>query len=146
MAHGYADHVRSFVIEDEDAIVGRSVRGVQAAGGGDIVAQQDWAWRETIRLLQKQLSRVEFGHWYIVLEYEIPRRSRRPDVVLLSPTTIFVIEFKVGATVTTQLHVGKPNATPETYEIFTRDLLAAGSCLFCVRLKPPRTQSPSRPC
>jgi hypothetical protein len=36
--------------------------------------------------------------WTILLEYDIPRRGKRPDVILIADDLIFVIEFKVGAT------------------------------------------------
>lgn len=55
------------------------------------------AWRREIRLLKEQLASPQLQHWHIVLEYEIPRRSRRPDAILLNSTTVFVIEFKMGA-------------------------------------------------
>ena len=38
------------------------------------------------------------AQWSLLLEYEIPRRQRRIDAVLLAGTVIFAIEFKVGAT------------------------------------------------
>ena len=97
MSHGYAGYVRSFVNEDEDALVGKLVSAVQSTGVRDVGPEQVMAWRETIRLLRDQLSRPEFDDWYIILEYEIPRRSSRPDVILLSETTVFVIECKIGS-------------------------------------------------
>ena len=97
MAHGYADYVRSFVNEDEDSLVGKLVSAVQSTGVRDVGPEQTMAWRETIRLLKEQLSYPEFDDWYIILEYEIPRRSSRPDVILLTETTVYVIECKIGA-------------------------------------------------
>ena len=38
------------------------------------------------------------GDWALLIEYGIPRRQRRIDVVLLADTVVFVLEFKVGAT------------------------------------------------
>jgi hypothetical protein len=35
--------------------------------------------------------------WTLLLEYEIPRRQRRIDAVLLAGTVVLVLEFKVGA-------------------------------------------------
>ena len=37
------------------------------------------------------------GDWWLLFEYDIPRREARPDVVLLAHDVIFVLEFKVGA-------------------------------------------------
>ncbi|MDP9438327.1 MAG: DUF2075 domain-containing protein, partial [Actinomycetota bacterium] len=74
------------------------VRGVSASGINEHRSAQIYAWEEQTRILKAQLSDEAFHDWYIVLEYELPRRSRRPDVVLLGWGTIFVVEFKVGAT------------------------------------------------
>jgi hypothetical protein len=35
--------------------------------------------------------------WPVLMEYEIPRRQKRPDVILIAHNIIFVIEFKFGA-------------------------------------------------
>jgi len=44
--------------------------------------------------LKKRFSNAE--GWWLLLEYEIPRRSKRPDVIILADDLIFVIEFKIG--------------------------------------------------
>ena len=97
MANGYASNVAAFIEADEDYLIGRLVDEVGASGVYTHEQAQILAWREEIRVLKNQLGSKEFQDWFIILEYEIPRRSRRPDVILLSPSTIFVIEFKVGA-------------------------------------------------
>ncbi|KQQ13305.1 hypothetical protein ASF53_14135 [Methylobacterium sp. Leaf123] len=97
MTHGYASTLREFITADEDAIVGRLVDGVAATGIDRHRNTQIDAWRREVRLLKAALGAPGFREWFIVLEYELPRRARRPDCILLSPHTIFVIEFKVGA-------------------------------------------------
>ncbi len=97
MTHGYAGSVGDFLQADEDAIVGGLVGGVAATGVGTHRSAQIDAWREEIRILKAQLDDEAFLDGYIVMEYELPRRSRRPDVILLDRGSIFVIEFKVGA-------------------------------------------------
>ena len=37
-------------------------------------------------------------NWWVLFEFEIPRRGKRPDIVLLAHDLIFILEFKVGAT------------------------------------------------
>src|SRR5262249_54401618 len=39
---------------------------------------------------------VESSTWNLLLEFEIPRRGKRPDVILLASDVIFIIEFKIG--------------------------------------------------
>lgn len=59
------------------------------------------AWKDEVMLLQSQLSQLpvrlaEASQWGLLLEFTIPRRQRRIDVVLLAGQLIFVIEFKSG--------------------------------------------------
>ncbi|HEX4147127.1 MAG TPA: DUF2075 domain-containing protein [Pirellulales bacterium] len=37
------------------------------------------------------------GSWTVLLEFDIPRRGKRPDAILIADDLIFVIEFKIGA-------------------------------------------------
>ena len=97
MAHGHASTVGEFLKIDEDSLIGQLASGVFGTGINELSNAQERAWREEVRLLRDQLSALVFQDWYIILEYEIPRRSRRPDVILLSATTIFVVEFKMGS-------------------------------------------------
>jgi len=60
------------------------------------------AWRTAIGGLQ-QAARIwaktipDASEWAILLEYEVPRRRRRIDALILSHDLIHLIEFKVGA-------------------------------------------------
>lgn len=97
MPHGWDSTVAQFMDTESDAIVGSLARGVFSTGISEIGAIQEKAWRQEIGILKSQLKHSYFADWHIILEYEIPRRSRRPDVILLGKTTIVVIEFKIGA-------------------------------------------------
>lgn len=60
------------------------------------------SWGLTIpivrRLYQDNAGRIaDLDEWYVLYEYSIPRRSKRIDVVLLSPRAIYVIECKIGS-------------------------------------------------
>jgi len=78
------------------------------------------AWSECFTILHEQLTALcrtytNAEDWYIVFEYELPReRGRRPDVLILTPHTIFVIEFK-GYNSILQAHIDQVAA-------YTRDL------------------------
>ena len=59
------------------------------------------SWERTISTLKTILAQLaaEFtgaGDWGLLLEYEIPRRDRRVDVVLLAGSLVLVLEFKTG--------------------------------------------------
>jgi hypothetical protein len=61
------------------------------------------AWRASVGLL-RSLARllvstdVQSTDWHYFLEFDIPRRSRRIDIVLIAHNVIIPIECKVGAT------------------------------------------------
>lgn len=97
MSHGFAGHVAEFRSLEEDVLIGRLIDGVAATGVDGHRNAQIAAWREQIRILRCQLAMAPFQASFILLEYEIPRRSRRPDMVLLHGSIVFVVEFKVGA-------------------------------------------------
>lgn len=110
MGHGHASPVSSFIKTDEDTLVGQLVKGVTATGIASHRSSQIEAWKSEIRLLKEQLADSRFQDWYIILEYEIPRRSRRPDVILLTPSTILVVEFKIGAQIYDSLSCWQANS------------------------------------
>ena len=97
MPHGWSSTIAQFIQAEDDAIIGSLAHGVFSTGISEISAIQEDAWRQEISILKSQLKHSRFIDCHIILEYEIPRRSRRPDVILLGKTTIVVIEFKVGA-------------------------------------------------
>lgn len=60
------------------------------------------SWEYTVpfmqRLYRQSAIRItDLSDWRILYEYPIPRRSKRIDVVLLSPRVVYVIEIKMGA-------------------------------------------------
>ena len=117
MSHGFAGSVADFRSFDEDALIGRLIDGVAATGVDGHRNAQIAAWREEIRILRRQLIEPEFQPWFIVLEFEIPRRSRRPDAVLLNGGVVYVVEFKVGA----QVHDATSRWQVESYAMDLRD-------------------------
>lgn len=59
------------------------------------------SWERTIHTLKQALKLLEadfpnVGAWGLLLEYEIPRRGRRIDAVLLAGALVLVLEFKTG--------------------------------------------------
>ncbi|WOX06849.1 DUF2075 domain-containing protein [Microbulbifer pacificus] len=71
---------------------------------GHLAAKHDFAldhlqresWINEIKHLRETLTSISKGHLFF--EYTIPRMGRRADIVLVVGATIFVIEYKVGAT------------------------------------------------
>lgn len=86
----------------EDAALGRLNRATLADAHATNFTAQQGAWLVQLRLLREVAAAVmsrrpEAGGWYLLLEYRIPRRSKRIDCVVLTGSAVLVIEFKVGA-------------------------------------------------
>ena len=69
----------------------------------DAFRSQQESWRHTIDGLIASSkiwlqNHPEAQEWTILLEYELPRRSRRVDGVILARDIVVLIEFKDGAT------------------------------------------------
>ncbi len=87
-AYYYAD-LKDFLKASTNEILGQLVR----ASGFSIEQTQRDAWLEQIKILKVQLCEID-GRIYF--EYAIPRMGKRIDVVVLTGSVLFVLEFKVG--------------------------------------------------
>jgi hypothetical protein len=93
----YADTLHDFLHHDDHAIIG----SLGAAAHGPVEQTQIEAWRQEIGILKKVLGKRPESPslnqpGYIIFESPIPRMGSRIDAVLLFPSVIVVIEFKVG--------------------------------------------------
>ncbi len=69
-----------------------------ARGGRGSEPQQLRAWEETVALLHEALLPLpETRGWRVLLEHALLRLGKRPDVLLLTPRGVFVLEVKLGA-------------------------------------------------
>ena len=89
---------------NEVEVIGRLSTSLADAGFASQLADQTIAWRHQLSLLKQcaavlLASEPRCASWMLALEYEIPRRSKRIDTVLLTPNVVIVIEFKIGATI-----------------------------------------------
>lgn len=100
---GYRTSVGGFLETDKARIIGLLVESIADAGIENQRSAQIRAWNDQIDILKTALSKVvrsrhEAKDWYLALEYQLPRRQKRPDAVLLADDVILVLEFKLGAT------------------------------------------------
>lgn len=63
---------------------------------GEALTTTNEAWKGEIELLQDVLQPWANEAGEIIFEYDIPRLSKRIDVVLLLRGIVFCLEFKVG--------------------------------------------------
>ena len=101
MHFGYGGRLTEFVEEDPVAIVGRLHQLVAEDGFRQLWTTQTAAWLEEVGFLKTACTQLmaaspSSSRWTILLEYEIARRGRRIDAVLLTNSTIVVLEFKIG--------------------------------------------------
>jgi hypothetical protein len=101
MSLAYRRTLADFVEDSPSEIVGRLHQSITEDGFSRTWNTQTSAWLEEIECLQVNGRRLvaaiaNAARWTILLEYEIARRARRIDAVLLTDTAIIVLEFKVG--------------------------------------------------
>jgi len=82
--------------------LGRLISEAYASGFATHYSKQTEAWQRGLDLLGEvahQLCEIlpTSQEWWLFFEFEIPRRGRRPDVVMIADDLIFVIELKIGA-------------------------------------------------
>jgi len=85
----YSNSIALFIKSDTNEILGQLTRNSDF----DVGQSQRDAWIEQINILQNILADYSGS---IYFEYSIPRMGKRIDVVVITGSVIFVIEFKVG--------------------------------------------------
>ncbi len=86
----YSNSIPEFLSDSENSILGSLGRNHP----NDIEKLQENAWIGQIKILKRQLAKINDGH--ILFEYSIPRMGKRVDNILLLNGIVFVLEFKVG--------------------------------------------------
>ncbi len=85
----YSNSIALFIKSDDNEILGQLTRN----SNFDVGQNQRDAWIQQIIVLKKIL--IDYSG-SIYFEYSIPRMGKRIDVVVITGSVIFVIEFKVG--------------------------------------------------
>ena len=98
--HGWAGSIRKF-LDQPGSLIEQSLQShLQSLLGSNAAGSQVEAWLEEIEVLKKSFRDLSIAkptclEWSVVLEYELPLEGgRRPDVIVLGPNRIFVLEFK----------------------------------------------------
>lgn len=60
------------------------------------------SWGSEIDILKDNFNKLitdgnSIGHWGILLEYDIPRRAKRIDAVIVTDKNYLIVEFKIGS-------------------------------------------------
>jgi hypothetical protein len=125
VAAAYRCRVRDYDASTAMEKLGHLIAASAGAGFSTHFHKQTKAWEaefEALIALCAYLSESVPGapDWYLLFEYDIPRRERRPDVVLLADDVLFVLEFKVGA----QSFLGSDEWQAYSYALDLRDFHA----------------------
>ena len=101
MYSAYSAILIDFLAADPAALVGQLHEAIASEGFSRQWTSQTSAWHEEVAVLQRVAGDLielvsESKSWTILLEYEIARRGRRIDAVLLLNRAVIVLEFKVG--------------------------------------------------
>ena len=105
----YADTVRNFLNTPVDELLQQLTRAYESDRYKELMIAQISAWREQIEALKRafaseELTRIEKNDWGIALEFVIPRRMGRIDVVLLIQGAVIGLEFKTQAVDSSAAH------------------------------------------
>ena len=98
--HGWSGSIRNFLDQPKSLIEEKLEAHLRGLLGMNAANSQTEAWLEEIDVLQSvfrdlAISRGDSLEWSVVLEFELPLEGgRRPDVIVLGPGKIFVLEFK----------------------------------------------------
>jgi hypothetical protein len=101
MAAFFRATFEEFLRSNESEIVGCLTRSAAKAGFHQQLHTQTEAWSAQVGFLKQSMrdlaTQADCGSWNLLLEYAIPRRAKRIDLVVLAGEVIFVVEFKWGA-------------------------------------------------
>lgn len=103
MTRAVSYSLEGFLQTDDSQILGALTASVASTGVQTTRTTQIDSWKQQIQILKHAARELidasqANASWHLILEYELPRRQKRPDAVLLAGNVILVIEFKVGAT------------------------------------------------
>ena len=88
----YHNTIEKFLDETNESILGKLISSYHGTAQTTTIE----AWTGEIAIMKETLSRFADKTGQIIFEYDIPRLSKRIDVVLLYKGVVFCIEFKVG--------------------------------------------------
>ena len=96
----YSSKIANFLLDPDTLVIGSLAEANTKANFLQLESAAIEAWRNELTLLRTALSEVieaepDAISWGMLLEFPIPRRQRRTDLILLARDVVFVIEFKL---------------------------------------------------
>lgn len=141
MAAFYRGKLADFLSHSRDEILGSLLRSYQH---NELQKRQTKAWEIEIKILKSACAELlrltpNAADWCLLLEYPIPRRSKRLDSVLLADDVIFCLEFKT----LDKNHTLQTDRQVEDYALDLRDFHEASRnrCIVPVAVVPKAPQT-----
>ena len=99
MTSFYKSSVEEFLAQSEDFIIARLETAYARQGFTNLFTDQTLTWERDIRLLRRSLRTCvenleSAGLWGLILEFSIPRKESRIDVVVLIREVVAILEAK----------------------------------------------------
>jgi hypothetical protein len=146
MYSAYSASLIEFVNANPAAIIGQLNQAIANDGFSRQWNSQIDAWNEEIAILQSMAGHLIQSvpgaqAWTVLLEYEIARRGRRVDAILLIDRAVIVIEFKVGV----DRADGASSWQVYEYALDLRDFHAQSAAVPIVPILVPTATKSTRP-
>lgn len=104
VSHGWSGTIRKFLDTPQSLVEDALQHHISGLFGKGASGSQKNAWEEEIEILRNafrnlSIARQDCLNWSVVFEYELPLEGgRRPDVIILGPGQLLVLEFKQDPT------------------------------------------------
>jgi hypothetical protein len=130
--YGWQSDLPAFVQASPAAIEAALLQFLQGAS-----SQQITSWHDCIRWLQREYDRCvreepAAERYFTLLEYELPRDFRRPDIIVLEGGTVVVLEVK-GRAGATRRPVIRSRGTPGIFRPITAPAPIGQCCRWSFR-------------
>ena len=97
-SYGWSGSISDFLVSEKSDWLSELAEHEASLLNMNPSSSQISAWKNCYQVLYQVFSKIKSEYtkdWSIVFEYQLPReRGRRPDVILLTPSSILVLEFK----------------------------------------------------
>lgn len=142
----YRSTLAEFLDDDPDRVLGVVVAKSSDNGFTDLKQRQTKAWQVQLEVLRRTASNLvqqysDATDWGILIEYPIPRRQKRVDVVLLVRDVILALEFKTGE----KEHQKSTSKQVEDYALDLRDFHGESRGRIIVPIAVTTRATPSQP-
>jgi hypothetical protein len=102
MASYFRSSFAGFLQTPESEVLAALTLGYSRSGFAQMHTEQALTWWDDLAALRRSLDELHAAHagaagWQLLLEFSVPRKERRLDVVLLTGSEIILLECKRGA-------------------------------------------------